>query len=102
MYRTCTNNNSKDNLDIFCEEFEEYLLKVSGKPGILLICGDLNFHFENPELPTVHRINTLLSNMRFLQHVTEATHLEKGILDAVISMNSTTEENNLKSLQMKT
>lgn len=88
VYRTCTNNNSKENLCKFFDEFESYLSTLSHKPGLPLLCGDLNLHLEQEYLGSTLDFMELIDEMNFIQYVDAPTHVADGILDVVMTKNS--------------
>ncbi len=53
--------------------------------GRLLIVGDFNFPMQDVAHPDVIRMQDLLDTFALKQHVTEATHINGGLLDLVMS-----------------
>ena len=87
VYRTCTNNNSNENICKFFNEFEEYLTVISQKPGLPIVCGDLNLHLECQNSTTLEFIG-LINGLGYIQHVDVPTHIGNGTLDVVITKDS--------------
>jgi hypothetical protein len=52
--------------------------------GKLLVVGDINFHFDQPQNRDTNRINEILE-LNGLQHVSEPTHKKGHTLDIVIT-----------------
>ena len=69
----------------FLEEFQEYLDDVVGKPGMLLMGGDFNFHVERPNDLYPRKFIDLLSQHDLIQCVPLVpTHEDGGTLDLII------------------
>ena len=70
---------------MFLEEFEEYLDDVVGKPGMLFMGGDFNFHMERPDDLYPKKLLELLADNNLFQCVPLIpTHEEGGTLDLFI------------------
>ena len=93
IYQTCRkDNNTKENINLFFEEFESYPTLISEKPCAPLVCGDLKLHLVEKLSPLTCRFDTLIDVMGFKQHVALPTHVAGGILDVVISINDSPDE----------
>ena len=53
--------------------------------GKLMVMGDFNFHYENPDLHDTKKLHDLLYSLNLEQHVHEPTHIRGYCLDLVIS-----------------
>jgi len=51
----------------------------------IVLLGDINIHFERHSDPHATEFLSILQSFDFLQHVTETTHKEGGLLDVVIT-----------------
>ena len=69
----------------FFEEFHEYIDSRAILSGKLILRGNLNFHFENPDHPDTKKLKDLLYSLNLDQHVKSATHIYGHCLDLVIS-----------------
>ena len=58
------------------------------------ITGDLNIHVENVVDDNAVKLSNILNSVNFVQHVNVSTHSQNGILDLIIS-NETSEVSNL-------
>jgi hypothetical protein len=72
----------------FFSEFSDFLQNLITAPGMLLILGDFNFHFEKDPDPDAAIFRGLLDSVGLEQHVTGATHVSGHTLDLVISRSS--------------
>ena len=83
---------------MFLEEFEKYLDNLLEKCGSPVICGDFNFHIEDPNDHNVKKFVALYQSKGFFQHVTGATHISGGTLDLILTLKSCTDTLNVKNL----
>ena len=67
----------------FLDEFAEYLASVATASGHLRIVGDFNFHLENTDKS--QKFRNLLQKFNLVQHISQPTHKDNGILDLVIT-----------------
>ena len=77
----------------FCEEFSDYLEKLSCASGNVLIVGDFNIDFLDSSDYEYNRFINILNTFDFTQHVNMPTHNSGHLLDYVI----TRRDNNLLS-----
>ena len=75
----------------FCEEFSDYLEKLSCASGNVLIVGDFNIDFLDSSDYEYNRFINILNTFDFTQHVSMPTHNSGHLLDYVI----TRRDNNL-------
>ena len=68
----------------FLEEFETLLLASMKGKGKLLITGDFNLHFDNPDKHD-RAFLTLIKLNGLVQHIKTATHEKGRILDLIIT-----------------
>ena len=69
----------------FITEFSDYMEKTLASSGRLLIGGDFNFHWDNPQHPDTIQIRDALDSVNLQQHVTGATHTSGHTLDWFLS-----------------
>ena len=72
----------------FMNDFEDYLDTLITKAGSPVICGDFNFHVEDPGNVAAKKFIDLCQSKGFAQHVSMATHISGGTLDLVLSLES--------------
>jgi len=85
VYRPPSGGKSGMPVSTFLEEFHEYIDSRATLSGKLILLGDLNFHFENPDHPDTKKLKDLLYSLNLDQHVKSATHIHGHCLDLVIS-----------------
>ncbi len=92
LYRS-TQHTSRSNYNAtkqakFFEDFDDYLDCIQSKTGQPLICGDFNFHVENPQDPVANQFKTLIADRGYEQHSNFPTHISGGCLDLVLTRDS--------------
>ena len=70
----------------FFNELNNFLGIVSSKHDSIILCGDLNVHFENVGDKQVIECNTILQSYGFINHVNQPTHILGGTLDQICTM----------------
>ena len=88
VYRPPPSQKNKLTVNIFLEEFAEYLEHLIPLTGKLLILGDFNFHIDDPFDAHATRFINLMSSFGLKQHVSEATHKKGHILDLCFTRDS--------------
>ena len=68
----------------FLDDFTELLNTVANHLSETIICGDFNIRYNNSQSTDVANFADLLDCAGFIQHVTEATHVSRNVLDLVI------------------
>ena len=102
VYRT-TKTKDKINYDltkvsVFMDEFDKYLDTLVEKCGSPIICGDFNFHIEDPKDLNAQKFVTLCESKGFTQHVTGPTHVSGGTLDLIFTITSCSDNLSVKNL----
>ena len=69
----------------FMSEFADFLDSKIESSGKLIIGGDFNFHWDNPNNPDTKRINDIINSAKFTQHVTGVTHSHGHTIDWILS-----------------
>lgn len=85
LYRPPTNQNKKCTKSPFISELSNLLNDLSVKNSDVMIVGDVNLWFDDPNDTYVKKATTLLSDHNFTQHITEPTHDKGHILDWLIA-----------------
>ena len=89
---------------LFNQELDSLISNIVGRCDYLLIAGDLNLHFEQPNDKFVKACNDVISSFGMQCQVSEPTHINGGILDQIISysrsdtLQCSTEVDNLNNL----
>ena len=86
---------------LFFEQFGQYLDTLQDKGGSPILCGDFNFHVEDPLDSVAQRFIRLCSSRGFIQHVDKATHSAGGILDLVLTRDNVTDNIPLVNLDVE-
>ena len=87
IYRSGTSSSQSANIQLFLEEFENYLSSLIDKAGKPIITGDFNIHIEDPEDSVSQRFTHVLKSNGWMQHVDSVTHKDGGTLDLIITRN---------------
>ena len=85
LYRPPPSSKNALSVPLFIEEFGRYLESVLITRSNLVICGDFNFHLDNPVHADTQKFQALLNSTGLKQHVTEATHASGHLLDIVLT-----------------
>ena len=85
IYRMPPSAKNKLKKGDFINEFASLLEIVTTLPGKLLIAGDFNIHWEDPNDPEKCEFEELLLTFGLQQHVSDSTHLSGHVLDFVIT-----------------
>jgi len=67
------------------EDFPKYLSKYIMLDSHIVIVGDLNFHFDNPQNNNANKFKSCLESFGLKQHVNVPTHVAGHTLDVVIT-----------------
>ena len=70
VYRPPPSTRNSLTVPLFLEEFGKYLESVLITRSKILICGDFNFHLDNPSHKDAQNFQSLLSSTGLKQHVT--------------------------------
>ena len=70
---------------LFLKEFSTYLEHLNLAPGLLLMCGDFNFHVDRPNDSDSREFMTILDSFDLIQHIVGATHWDGHTLDLIIT-----------------
>lgn len=84
LYRPPSSRQTKCNAQTFITEFSDLLEQYITAPGDLLITGDFNFHYDQPNRTDVSRLRTLLHDNRLQQVIHEPTHQKGHTLDWLV------------------
>ena len=84
LYRPPPSRQTKFNAQAFITEFSDLLEQYITAPGDLLITGDFNFHYDQPNSTDVSRPRTLLHDNRLRQVIHERTHQKGHTLDWLV------------------
>ena len=84
LYRPPPSRQTKCNAQTFITEFSDLLEQYISAPGNLLITGDFNFHYDQPNSADVSRLRTLLHDNRLRQVIHEPTHRKGHTLDWLV------------------
>ena len=84
LYRPPPSRHTKCNAQTFITEFSNLLEQYIAAPGDLLITGDFNFHYDQPNSADVSRLRTLLHDNRLRQVLHEPTHRKGHTLDWLV------------------
>ena len=87
QFRICSiyRSSTKSTLNVFLEEFEDYLNSLVIKPGKPIVCGDFNFHLEDDNDVAANRFRSMYLLLGFQQHVSVPTHTHGGCLDLILT-----------------
>lgn len=88
LYRPPPSTENKLTTSMFFSDFDQLLDHYSLLPGKLVILGDMNVHFDDPDRPDTKRICNTLSNHNLTQYITQPTHRHGHTLDWIISRQS--------------
>ena len=69
----------------FCEEFSDYLEKMSCASGNVLIVGDFNIDFMDSSAYEYNKFINILDTFDFIQHIDMPTHSSGHLLDYIIT-----------------
>ena len=86
---------------LFFEQFGQYLDTLQLKGGSPILCGDFNFHIEDPLDCVAQRFISLCGSRGFTQHVDQPTHNAGGILDLVLTRDNLTDNIPLVNLEVE-
>ena len=87
IYRPPSNSVNKLTYKVFSQEIEECITDMSTKYSDVLICGDLNVHFDNTTSAATQQMDQLLHGCDLSQLVKMPTHKIGHTLDVVITRN---------------
>jgi hypothetical protein len=81
----------------FLTEFSDFLESRITSAGKLLIAGDFNFHWDDPNNPDTIQIKNVIASSNLRQHVSDATHTSLHTLDWILTRET---ESILKSTEV--
>lgn len=73
-------------VQVFVDELDHLLEHLVMSSGQLLVLGDFNIHFDNPECAETRMLLDMINCYGFELHVTSATHRSGHTLDMVMSL----------------
>ncbi|XP_072033093.1 uncharacterized protein [Amphiura filiformis] len=76
---------NKSTVNMFLNDFSDYLTTLISAPCKLLIVGDFNFHIDIPNDPDTIKFQDLLDTYNFTQFVKEPTHVSGHTLDWAVT-----------------
>lgn len=76
---------SKKVSPLFFSDFTTLLESLVTYRCPVVLLGDINIHIERDDDPHAIEFSSILQSFDFLQHVTESTHKDGGLLDVVIT-----------------
>ncbi|KAK6168440.1 hypothetical protein SNE40_020971 [Patella caerulea] len=85
IYRPPQSRVNKCSIDIFLDEFSDFLHGIQDGPEDFIILGDFNIHVDKSNDSTVNRFKEVLNSFNLKQHVSQPTHKGGHILDLVIT-----------------
>ena len=85
MYRPPPTGKSGKPTCEFLTEFSEYVDRHTTTSGKLLICGDLNFHYDDRSNEDANKFKDTIFSLNLDQHVGVATHTHGHVLDLVLT-----------------
>ena len=90
IYRSTRNKEKYEDTKVskFMTDFEDYLDNLVTKSGSPIICGDFNFHVEDPYDASAQKFIDLYRSKGFAQHVSAPTHISGSTLDLVLTLES--------------
>ncbi|KAL5252015.1 hypothetical protein ACHWQZ_G014982 [Mnemiopsis leidyi] len=90
IYRSTRNKEKYEETKVskFMTDFEDYLDNLVTKSGSPIICGDFNFHVEDPYDASAQKFIDLYRSKGFAQHVSAPTHISGSTLDLVLTLES--------------
>ena len=85
VYRPPPSSTKKLTTSMFLSEFDQLLDHYSLLPGNLIVLGDINVHYDNPDSYDTKHICSSLSHHNMTQHISEPTQQAGHILDWIMS-----------------
>ena len=85
VYRPPPSSTNKLTTRMFLSEFDQLLDHYSLLPGNLIVLGDINVHYDNPDSYDTKHICSSLSHHNMTQHISEPTQQAGHILDWIMS-----------------
>ena len=85
VYRPPPSSTNKLTTRMFLSEFDQLLDHYSLLPGNLIVLGDINIHYDNPDSYDTKHICSSLSHRNMTQHISEPTQQAGHILDWIMS-----------------
>ncbi|RUA04366.1 MAG: hypothetical protein DSY43_06485 [Gammaproteobacteria bacterium] len=85
IYRPPPSTSNALTLNLFFDEFSQFLESTTTITQPMLICGDFNFHLDVNEDRSAQRFSDLLDIFNLQQHVKGETHKSGHTLDLIIT-----------------
>jgi exonuclease III len=85
VYRPPPSTNNGLSHNAFLDEWTSFMQKCTKISSEIIILGDINVHMDDRSDPYTRRMNDLLQEYGFHQHVQTQTHVKGHILDVVIT-----------------
>jgi exonuclease III/uncharacterized surface protein with fasciclin (FAS1) repeats len=82
IYRPQLTSDKRSTSSIFLDDFQTLMESINTKPSRLLICGDFNYHMDDPHSS---KFTELIDSFNLVQHVHTPTHEKGHILDLIIT-----------------
>jgi exonuclease III len=96
VYRPPSTSKSGKPVQVFFDEFAEFIDGSTLMSGKLLLVGDFNFHFKNLGNRDAQQFRDILCGFNLQQHVGTPTHKKNHLLDLVITINDDIDIMNLQ------
>ena len=94
IYRMPASKVNGLNVSSFCDEFSDYIEKLSGGSGHIMIVGDFNINYLDPSGCEYKRFVNILDTFDFVQNIELPTHSSGHLLDYVITRKNSTYSSN--------
>ena len=88
VYRPPYSDSHRVSINVFLNEFSEFLQAYLLSSIPLLVTGDFNIHVDSEDNPESRSFNDLLESLCCTQHVQFCTHIHGHTLDLIISRQS--------------
>ena len=76
----------RTNLNGFMRDLDDYLSQLMTQYSTVIVCGDLNVHFENSNDQVATSLHSMMTDFGFEDHIQgKPTHRNNGSLDALMS-----------------
>ena len=85
LYRPQVISGTNTSCSLFFDQLSQLLSGQIDQPGNLVIAGDFNFHWNNPEDEKVKKLADLLESYNLEQHISKPTHKLGNTLDLLIT-----------------
>lgn len=70
----------------FLQEWKQFLSHIcTTTPSQLYILGDMNIHFDNPDIPNNKQIKNIMAGFDLKQHIYVPTHTNEHTIDLLFT-----------------